>query len=197
MQLPRQRGVVWHILNPPPLWALALIPEAPPWWWWLGGMVIPQSLLHRAGPGGLPLSRPHCAVGTDRAVLLALPTPLTLRLARIQSPTPCALTLGKRLSVQPICGPGWLCLCSHTSGRTTFYCGLSAATLTASLWGWQMLAAFVFSHSTPGETAAFSSCRLRPQSSHCAWGVVDAGKFCITAQPSREGTTFSREPLSS
>ena len=60
-------------------------------------MAIPQSLLR--GPGGLRLSHPHCAVGPDGAVLLAPPTPLTLDLAGNQRPAPCALTLGKRLSV--------------------------------------------------------------------------------------------------
>ena len=61
-------------------------------------MVIPESLLHGAGPGGLSLSCPYYAAGTDRVVLLSLPTPLTLRLARIQGPALCALALGKHLS---------------------------------------------------------------------------------------------------
>ena len=88
MQLPSARGELWGNLDPPPLWAPGAIPEVLPWWWGSGGMVIPQSLLHRAGPGGLRMSHAHCAPGADRVVLLALPTPLTLRLARIQSPTP-------------------------------------------------------------------------------------------------------------
>ena len=64
-------------------------------------MVIPQSLLHSAGSGGFCLSLPHCTVGAGGAVLLSPPTPLTLRLARFQSPAPCAVALGKRLSVWP------------------------------------------------------------------------------------------------
>ena len=87
-------------------------------------------------PGGLRLSHPPCARGADRAVLLALPTALTLGLARIHSSAPRALALGKRLSVWPMCGPGWLCLCHRTSGRTAFYCGVRAATLAVSPWGW-------------------------------------------------------------
>ena len=63
-----------------------------------GGMVIPQSLLHGVRPGGLSLSRSHCAPGADAVVLPSLPTPLTLRLARIQGPALCALALGKHLS---------------------------------------------------------------------------------------------------
>ena len=62
-----------------------------------GKMVIPQSLLH--GPGGLHLNGSHCAEGTDRAILLAPPTSLSLNLSRIPSPTPDTLVLGKRLSV--------------------------------------------------------------------------------------------------
>ena len=106
-QVPVPRGLVWCRLVPPPLWAL---PVGPPLWanhcslalvgeqW---GMEIPQSLLHRPRPSGLRLSHPHCAMGVDRAVLLTLLTPLTLCLAKIQRPTPCALALGKHLSVQP------------------------------------------------------------------------------------------------
>ena len=49
---------------------------------------------------GLSLSSPRCATDTDRTVLLALPTPLTLHLASIQSPTLCTLAPGKHLSVR-------------------------------------------------------------------------------------------------
>ena len=72
-------------------------------------MVIPQSLLQGARPGGLSLSRPHCAPGADGVVLLTLPTPLTPRLARIQSPAVCTLAPGKHLSVRGVCGSVWLC----------------------------------------------------------------------------------------
>ena len=57
-----------------------------------GGMVIPQYLLHGAGPSELRLSRPHCA----GAVLLSPPTPLTLR---FKVPLD-VLALGKRLSAR-------------------------------------------------------------------------------------------------
>ena len=53
---PVQRGVVWCSLDPPPLWALRLIPEARSGG---GETAIPQFLLHRTRPSGLHLSRPR------------------------------------------------------------------------------------------------------------------------------------------
>ena len=105
-----------------------VIPEAPPWWWWGVGeeMVIPQSLLYGAGPGGLSLSHPHCAMGTDKKVLFTLPTPLTLHLARIPSPARCTLALGTCLSVPRYVVPTGFVCATATSGRTTFsYCAHS------------------------------------------------------------------------
>ena len=101
MQLSSAKGHGLVLSGPTSTMGLGVIPEAPPWWWWWRGreMVIPQSLLHGAGPSGLSLSCPHCATGADRVVLLTPPTPLTLHLARVQSPAPCALALGKHLSV--------------------------------------------------------------------------------------------------
>ena len=66
-----------------------------------------------------------------------------------------------------ICGPGWLCLCHHTTGRTDFSsCGPRAAALPASPWGggrWTQ-AGFVFSHSTPGRQLPLppADCTLSP-----------------------------------
>lgn len=87
--------------DPPPLRTPGVIPEAQPWWWcWCGGeMVMPQSLLHGAGPHGVSSSCLHCDKSADGVVLLAPPTPLTLHLASMQSPAPCTLALGKCLSV--------------------------------------------------------------------------------------------------
>ena len=83
-------------------------------------MVIFQSLLHGAGASGFHLSHPHCAVGADGVVLLAPPTPLTLRLARIQSLTPCALVLGKCLSVRRYVVPaGFVCAATLQGGLTS------------------------------------------------------------------------------
>ena len=53
------------------------------------------------------MSRLHCAMGADGAVLLAPLTPLTWGLPRIQSPALCILALGKHLSVWPNI---WSCL---------------------------------------------------------------------------------------
>ena len=99
MQLPSAKGRSLAFFGSTCTMGLGVIPEAPPWGG-VGGMVISQSLLHGTGPSGLSLSRAHCAVCTDGAVLLSLPTPLTLHLAGIQSPPPWSLVLGKRLSVQ-------------------------------------------------------------------------------------------------
>ena len=84
-------------------------------------MVICQSLLHGAGPSGLSLSRPHCAMGADGVVPLSPLTPLTLPLARIQSPTLCALELGKCLSVQQSVVPaGFVCTAALQRGQLSF-----------------------------------------------------------------------------
>ena len=45
--------------------------------------------------GGLSLSLPHCVMGADWVVLLAPPTPLTLRLAKIHSPVPMRSGIGE------------------------------------------------------------------------------------------------------
>ena len=79
--------MVWCSLDPPPLWVLGMIPEA-----------------HLGGGGGWKWQFPslfsmdldlvdclgifHRDLGTNEVVLLSLPTPLTLHLARIQSPPP-------------------------------------------------------------------------------------------------------------
>ena len=63
-----------------------------------------------------------------------------------------------------ICGPGWLCLCRCTSGRTAFsYCGLSRCPRHEPL-GWRTQAGFVFSHSTTGRWPPFppADCILNP-----------------------------------
>ena len=64
------------------------------------------------------LSRPHCAVGADRVVFLSPPAPLTLRLARIQSPASCALAPGKRLLVRQYVVPaGFVCVAALQGGQ--------------------------------------------------------------------------------
>ena len=87
-------------------------------------MVIPQSLLHE--PSGLHLSCSHSSESADRVVLLAPLTPLTWRLARIQSPAPCTVALGMCLSVL-LDMWSWLALSvwQHSREGTAFsYCGL-------------------------------------------------------------------------
>ena len=64
-----------------------------------GGRGVGDPPVSSPRPAGLLSSRPHCAAGADRGVLLAPPTFLAWRLARIQSPALCALALGKHLSV--------------------------------------------------------------------------------------------------
>ena len=116
----------------------------------------PQSLLD--GLGGLASSHPHCAVSADGAVLLAPTTPLTWHLVRIQTPHQWALALGKHLSVQLICGSGWLCLCRSTSGKEPLSpivdCTLDLATDPGAGWGgaggWRTQSGFVLSCSTLG-----------------------------------------------
>ena len=180
------RGVVRRILNPPPLWALGVIPEAPPWWCWSGGMVIPESLLHGAGPGGLSLSCPYYAAGTDRVVLLSLPTPLTLCLPRIQSPAWCTLALGKRLSVLPYVVTAGLSVQPHFRENLLLLQTESLCPGREPI-GWWMQAGFVFSHSYSRETAALSSCRLSLWPSHCTWGwQTQAGSVLSHSPPGRE-----------
>ena len=161
-----------------------------------GGMVISQSLFQGARPGGLCLSRPHCAVGAD-VVVLAPPTPLTLCLARIQCPTH-SMHSGTRevpLSVA-ICGPGWLCLCHCTSGWADFsYCRLRAAALFVSPQGGRHRQALSFPTALQGNSCLILL-QTEPSTQPLCPGVADTGRFCAITQASREETTFSSCGLS-
>ena len=121
-----------------------------------------------------------------RAVLLALLTPLTLHLSRIQSPAPCALALGKRLSVQRYVFPAGFVCAPPTSGGTAFsYFGLSCRPR-----GCRQTQTLSFPTAFQ-EGAAFSYCRLqccRP----CREppGIADTDRLCLFPQHSRETATF-------
>ena len=152
-----------------------------------GGRVIPQSLLHGAGPGGVSLSRPHCAAGGDWVVLLTLPTPLTLCLARIQSPAPCALALGKHLSVRPDMW-SWLALSVPLHFREDrlllLWTELPPSPRAPGVVDAGSLC-LLPQHSR--ETALFSTCRRRPRPSPCAWGWrTQAGSVLSRSPPGRE-----------
>ena len=153
-------------------------------------MVIPQCLLHGVRPSGLCHSL--CAVGADGMVLLTLPTPLTLCLARIQSPTLYTLALGKRLLVQP---DMWsrlsLSVLAHFREDCLLLLQTALPTLLLRPGGGRCSqhAGFVFSRSTPGRGM------LSP-TVYCTLGQATEPRggrhrLCTITQPSRERTTFS------
>ena len=132
-----------------------------------------------------------CATGADRAVLLAPPTPLTLHLARIQSPPSLCSGVGDAPLSVAICGSGWLCLCHRTSGRTDLsYWGLRAAAFVASPWVCRQRQASSFPTALQGN-GPLSSCRMSPTAQPLRPGVVGAGRFYTIVQPFSEVTTFS------
>ena len=156
-------------------------------------MAIPQSLLR--GPGGLRLSHPHCAVGPDGAVLLAPPTPLTLDLAGNQRPAPCALTLGKRLSVWHNM---WSQLALSVPQHFREGCLLllpTAPPTSLGPGGGGCRQALSFPTALQGN-GGLTLLQTEPSAQPLCLGVEDIGRFCAITQPSREGTTFSSCGLS-
>ena len=142
-----------------------------------------------AGPGGLCVIRPHCAAGTDGAVLLASPTPLTLHLARIQRPDPCAVAMGKHLSVQPDMWSQLALSMPPHSGRTDFCCKLRAVTLAGSTQGGKRRQDLSFSTAPQGDGSLFLLQTVSlAQSLHL--GLVGIGRFCMSCSPLGRESVF-------
>ena len=152
-------------------------------------MVMPQSLLHRTGTWWTWFELSSLCRGCiDGVVLLTLPTPLTLHLARIQSPTPCALAPGKHLSVWPICSPCWLCATALQGGLPST--ADRATALAASPWGGGCRQALSFPTALQGDCCLFLL-QTAPLAQPLSLGMADTGRFCAIIQPSSKGATFS------
>ena len=87
--------MAWCRLVPPPRWAPADPSLRPRPGGGGGGKMAVVPPFSSPQTRWTPLESSSLCRGTDGAVLLALPTPLTLRLARIQRPAPRTLALGK------------------------------------------------------------------------------------------------------
>ena len=111
-----------------------------------------------------------CVVGAGRAVLHTPETRLAQCLSRIQCPTPCALALGKCLSVQlDMWSQLVLSVQLHFREDHLFLLWTAPLTSLLILGGADASRLCLFpQHSSEG--AGFSYCGLNPRPSHRAWG---------------------------
>ena len=120
----------------------------------------------------------------------SLPIPLTLCLARIQSPAPCTLALGKCLSVWSSMW-SWLALSMLLPFREDCLLLLWTALPTSPLSPGGDRRRQAFSFPTALQRGGHL---LLLQTSPLTWslslGVLDTGRLCSVPLPSREGITF-------